>query len=84
MTGIADLLAVARAYATAEHLALATVSDRVFRDGKKLAALEDGIADIQTRRAEKAMQWFSDNWPPRTPWPKRVARPTQTAAAVAQ
>lgn len=77
MDAIQRLLTLARAYGDAEQIGLSTVSWRVFGDTKKLAALEDG-ADIQIGRYEKAMQWFSDNWPEKTRWPKGIDRPPVT------
>lgn len=74
MTGIEQLLAVARAYSEAERVGLSTVSSRAFDDGKKLAAIESG-ADIQVRRLERAMVWFSEHWPD-VPWPPDVPRPS--------
>lgn len=71
---IDSLLKVARAYADAAGVDLSTVSWRVFDDSKKLAALETG-ADIQARRFEKAMRWFSDHWPDNATWPSGVMRP---------
>jgi hypothetical protein len=74
MSGIDRLLILARAYAAAENVEISTVSTRVFDDGKKLAALESG-ADIQLRRAERALQWFSDRWPAGVEWPEGIERP---------
>lgn len=79
MTGIDQLLLVARTYAEAERIDLKAVSSRVFDDSKKLPAIEAG-ADLTTRRYEAALQWFSDHWPARTPWPKGVRRPAMSAA----
>lgn len=73
MTGIEQLLMLARTYASLEGVALSTVSSRAFDDGKKLGAIEAG-ADIQVRRLDRAVQWFSDNWPD-APWPDEVPRP---------
>lgn len=73
MTGIEQLLAVARAYADATGLDLSTVSWRSLGDTKKLGAIENG-ADIQVRRLERTLQWFSDHWPD-TSWPSDVVRP---------
>lgn len=73
MAGIEALLTVARAYASIAGVSLTTVSSRAFDDGKKLTAIEGG-ADIQVRRLDRAMQWFSDNWP-EGPWPADVPRP---------
>lgn len=73
MSSIEHLLTVARRYAELEGVGLSTVSSRAFDDGKKLPAIESG-ADIQVRRLERAMQWFSDNWPDAA-WPADVPRP---------
>lgn len=74
MSAIDHLLAVARVYAQAEDIEIQTVSSRALGDGKKLGAIEDG-SDIQVRRFEKTMQWFSDNWPAGAEWPAGVPRP---------
>jgi hypothetical protein len=74
MSAIDHLLAVARVYAQAEGIEMQTVSSRALGDGKKLGAIEDG-SDIQVRRFEKTMQWFSDNWPGAAEWPLGVPRP---------
>lgn len=79
MTGTDQLLAVARTYAVARSLDLSTVSWRSLGDTKKLGAIENG-ADIQVRRFERTMQWFSDNWPD-VPWPSDVPRPSPSCVA---
>ncbi len=76
MSSIDSLLAVANAYALAEGIDLSTVSWRALGDTKKLTAMQTG-ADIQVRRFEKTMIWFSKNWPVSAVWPDGVARPTQ-------
>ena len=81
MSGIDHLLAVARAYGEAEGIPLTTVSWRVFEDTKKMGRLVTG-SDIQSRRLEKAMAWFSENWPKDANWPATTPRPvSQTAQA---
>lgn len=80
MAGIESLLTVARRYAEIERVPLSTVSSRAFGDGKKLTAIERG-ADIQVRRLEKAMQWFSDHWP-EADWPMDITRPERSPAEV--
>jgi hypothetical protein len=74
MTGIEGLLKVAAEYGRAEGIELSTVSWRVFGDTKKIGAIVAG-ADIQTRRLERALNWFSISWPETTIWPEGVARP---------
>lgn len=83
MSGIDQLLAVARAYAAAEGIDLSTVSWRALGDTKKLTAMEGG-ADIQVRRHERTMQWFSDNWPAAAEWPVAVARPAPETVEAAE
>lgn len=83
MTSIVELLLIARKYAEIEGVGLSTVSSRVFDDGKKIAAIEAG-ADIQVRRLERAMQWFSDNWPEGGSWPSSVSRPASRVPEAAE
>lgn len=75
MSAIDQLIRVAREYARATDLELKTVSWRLFEDTKKLEAMIEGGADIQVRRLEKAMQWFSANWPSGAVWPDDIRRP---------
>ena len=76
MSGIEQLLRVARAYAEIEGVPLTTVSSRALNDGKKLGALEGG-ADINVSRLERALAWFSEHWPDGE-WPSDVPRPALT------
>jgi hypothetical protein len=79
MSGIEQLLTVARRYAEIERIPLSTVSSRALNDGKKLSALETG-SDITVGRLELALSWFSDNWPAGD-WPADVPRPVCEARA---
>jgi hypothetical protein len=81
MSGIEQLLTVARRYASIENIPLSTVSSRALNDGKKLAALESGF-DITVGRLELALLWFSDNWPSGD-WPSDVPRPLRAEIAEA-
>lgn len=74
MSGIEHLCDLARRYGEAEGVEPVTVSWRVFGDSKKLAAIEGG-ADIQLGRFEKAVRWFSVNWPASAVWPSTLPRP---------
>lgn len=78
MSGIDQLLKVARRYAEVKGVALSTVSSRVFDDGKKLSALEDG-KDINVKRLERALGWFSENLSD-DEWPDDVPRPAFLSA----
>ena len=83
MSQIDRLLQVARTYGAAEKIELTTVSSRVFDDSKKLTALESG-RDIQVKRLEAALEWFSANWPVDTPWPDGIPRPESHASEAAE
>jgi hypothetical protein len=78
MSGIEQLLKVARRYGEIEGVPLTTVSSRALNDGKKLDALERG-ADINVSRLERALSWFSENWP-EGDWPPDVPRPSPSLA----
>jgi hypothetical protein len=50
------------------------VSTIVLNRGSKLDDIADG-GDLTTGTFERAMQWFSDNWPDDASWPENVERP---------
>lgn len=74
MTALASLFTLIDVYCVATGLAEATVSTRLFSDGKRIASLRLG-GDMGVRRLERALQWFSDNWPSEADWPADIARP---------
>jgi len=76
------ILTLAKAYATSLNVPLSTASSRVFDDGKKLTAIEDG-GDITLGRANAAVQSFSDHWPADAEWPPEMPRPVMTPQKVA-
>lgn len=78
MSGIEQLLLVARRYAEIEGVPLSTVSSRAFNDGKKLAALEGGDG-ITVKRLEAGLRWFADKLPAEK-WPDDVPRPELISA----
>jgi hypothetical protein len=80
MSAIDQLIRLADVYANAVEVEPVTVSWRVFNDSKKLHALQHG-ADIQVRRAEAAIRWFSENWPPGVKWPREIPRPVAEGVA---
>lgn len=80
MIEIAHLLQLADAFQAVDPVSDTTLSFRVFKDSKKLAALRTG-SDITTGRFNDALQWFGDNWPNGAVWPANIPRPlTDTAA----
>lgn len=74
MLTVAALTSVVSVYCQSSGLAEATVSSRLFNDGKRLSEVRRG-ADIGIRRVERAMQWMSENWPDGADWPGDVPRP---------
>lgn len=78
MTMIDSLLLLVETYAKATNLAEATISSRVMKDGKRIAAIRLG-KDIGARRLGEAIQWFSDHWPANAEWPPEIPRPQKQA-----
>lgn len=71
---ISSFLVLVEAYCRAAGIAEATLSSRVFRDGKRLAQIREG-ADVGARRLEAAVRWLSENWPAEFDWPSEIERP---------
>lgn len=78
MIEIAHLLKLADEYQRAAGVSDTTLSFRIFKDSKKLAALRSG-SDITTGRFNDALHYLSANWPDGAAWPNDVQRP-QVAA----
>ena len=74
-----QLLAVADAYAAHRGLSRARVSTIVFNAGAALDRIAAG-RDLTTGNFERAMRWFSLNWPSGAKWPAGVKRPKLEAA----
>ncbi len=71
MTQIAALLLLADRYCLAANIAPATLSTRLFNDGKRIALLRSG-GDIGTRQYARAMEWFKNNWPKDADWSPEI------------
>lgn len=78
MFEIAHLLMLADEFERVTRLSDTTLSSRMFKDSKKLAALRSG-SDITTVRFNDAVMWFSENWPEGAEWPSGMARPRLAA-----
>lgn len=74
------IVRLANLYADATGSTPGGVSARVFDDSKKVAAIVGG-ADITIGRYNRAMKWFSENWPQDVTWPDDIPRPGDQAAA---
>ena len=80
MTLTSQLLIVADLYCAAVRRSRSRISALVFGDGLRLEGVATG-KDLNTRSWEKAMRWFSENWPADLAWPEGVERPGQGAGA---
>lgn len=70
-----QLMTVADGYCAKVQRSRSRISTIIFGDGMRL----DGVAqgkDIQTRSFERAMAWFSANWPADLDWPEGIERPS--------
>ena len=75
MTLIDQLLRVSDSYASLAGISRARVSTVVLNRGSTLEAIANGRADVTTATFEKAMAWFSANWPKDAEWPSDIDRP---------
>lgn len=74
-----QLISVSDVFCAARQLSRARVSTIVFNAGSTLDRIASG-RDLATGNFERAMRWFSDNWPADTEWPEGVPRPQVEAA----
>jgi hypothetical protein len=81
MTLKEQLLLVGDTYAKATQLSRARVSTIVLNRGSTLGLINEGRADVTTATFEKAMLWFSANWPESANWPHEVPRPQPSEVA---
>lgn len=72
-----QIVLVADVYASAVGVGRKRLSTIVFNRGAKLDGIANG-GDLATSTFEKAMQWFSDNWPAEATWPDNIIRPEPT------
>lgn len=77
MTPIDRLILLVDRYCLATGKARATVSTRVFNDGKRIDRIMGG-GDIGTRAYAGALDWFAHEWPEGAAWPEGVERPALT------
>ena len=69
-----QLITVADTYCTARSLSRSRVSTIVFNAGLALDRIASG-RDLTTGNFERAMRWFSENWPEGADWPEAIDRP---------
>lgn len=71
-----QLVIVSDIFGNARGIGRKRVSTIVLGQGSKLDAVATGSADVTTKTWERAMQYYSDNWPKNAVWPVSIARPT--------
>lgn len=69
-----DIIKLAELYAQHRAIEISTVSTYAEGDGKFFMSLKNG-GDCTVRRAHRALNWFSNNWPNDLEWPRSVSRP---------
>ncbi|MGR3435237.1 MAG: hypothetical protein ACU0CO_10170 [Shimia sp.] len=74
MGTIEQLLKVADKYSAHTKTSLGTLGTYIVGQSNWFATLAT-VSDTGTRRADRAFQWFSDNWPDDLDWPKECRRP---------
>ena len=74
MDQIYALLVLIDSYCSATGLSEARVSTLVLGGGARAGQIRHG-SDIGARRLDRAIEWFSTNWPAGVAWPEGVARP---------
>lgn len=78
-----QILVVADFYAARCGVGRKRVSTIVMNRGSKLDDIAEG-GDLTTGIFERAMAWFSDNWPEGLDWPAGVPRPVRSVAEAAE
>lgn len=69
-------------FAAATGRSVSTVARLATGSGTTVQRLRAGCA-ITTRRADRALQWLSDNWPADLSWPAEIPRPVPTPGSPA-
>ena len=80
MTLREQLLHIADVYCRSSERSETRVSTQIFSGGLRIQKIREG-GDIGTMSFERAMAWFSDNWPSNTDWPAGIPRPEHTREA---
>jgi len=77
-----QLLTLAERYRAATEAPVGRVSLHALGDRRLLPGLIDGALTVTLRRADRALQWFSDHWPASAAWPEGVPRPSSSLPSV--
>jgi hypothetical protein len=69
-----NLRALGRAYLAKRPYAATTLWARATKEARFMDRLDSGKT-FTVKTYDRAVQWFSDNWPEGAEWPKSVRRP---------
>lgn len=83
MDTVATIFRLSDLYCAHRGCAEATLSTRLFGDGKRLGAIRSG-SDVGVRRAHRALAWFAANWPADLKWPDDIVRPAAAPSEAAE
>lgn len=78
---ISNLIVLADTYCAKAQQSRASVAKAIFGRGGHLDDLASGRRDLATGTFEKAVQWFSANWPGDACWPATIRRPAPVREA---
>ena len=80
MTHREVLLTLFECYCQRAKLSQARVSTLVFNHGGRIARIRAG-RDFTVGSYERALRWFSDQWPEELSWPEGIPRPSRAGQA---
>jgi hypothetical protein len=73
-----EFLELVAVYSEATGLSEATISGRLFNDGKRIEMLRtDQDRDVGIKKVEKAIEQLSESWPDGKAWPRGIKRPVK-------
>lgn len=78
MMQFSNLVTLIDAYRSTVNLSEATISNKVTGSHARLFKRARSNMGCTVKTYNKALQWFSDNWPADLEWPRGIERPTPT------
>ncbi len=81
MTLREQLITVSDIFAQSRGIGRQRLSTIVLNRGSTLDRIAEGNSDLTTGTFEKAMVWFSGNWPDGVEWPAEIPRPVAAEEA---
>lgn len=74
------LTSLSDSFSKATGMSLATLSERAAGDWRFFKSVAERTLNFRIRSYDRAVEWFSANWPEGVAWPEGVPRP-ETAAS---